>query len=479
MCYYLKNCKHGLSKVKALSNYSRFGWRYDTPRNGLCATNLDCRTCVERTCVSMPECGLGITGKGYACVGKPLFVQIGVGGTMIAVIAVVIAVLTRCFRHRQKVKMSSWRFNITVVFGCILLIAHTSLQGIDEVFLCGKPFEPCRGMTTVCNVTWLLLSLAVTFIVGPIVLKTYRIRRIFMADHSAGGLDPVEDWQLGAVLTMMCAIDIIAGSIYRSTRQPVSGNERWFQCSADGDTSSAITIFQVTWKVLLTGCGLMLMYQTRAIDIQSINDSTQLMYTLSASILCFICYISVTQHTHLRPAALYVFGNALSFFVVILILIALFYASLTAICWTEDSKEELDEAMAQVRTYTAKTHGQQRKEGEQETETAIAAAGGDFELREATLNDLITFDTYSGDFPDLESSTDDAQPVGVVDAQDVTGGRALVAKIKEHAAQISRHVQSLRATELDGLATLELVGSLQEVVDELKSVCQTNLTLRQ
>lgn len=146
------------------------------------------------------------------------------------------------------------------------------------------------------------MSLAVTMIIGPIVLKLYRVRVIFMGQGDGDSVK-IEDIQLFLALFALCFVDLIAWRIYDPTRKEANlprnleKNPIWYVCGAESNKSWGILLFQLLWKLLLIGYGVNLICQTYDIDIQSVNDSPQLMKAFGTGTLYFVIYFMLREET--------------------------------------------------------------------------------------------------------------------------------------------------------------------------------------
>lgn len=282
-------------------------------------------------------------------------------------------VLTYCFSHRQVITLSSWRFNIIVGVGCIFLLVANVLQGFDEGI--AKALNMCdisvggRCLDTerVCMVTWSLKCISYTLIVCPLVLKMYRVHRIFNAKDQ-GALPSLSDVKLLVVLAVFLLFDLIL-IIVHQTISPFNRTERgkniilevnteidqtfvkieqkWFECSSSQDTTfnQLLSVF----IGIMLGIGSYFAYQTTSIKIPQVNDSSEIEFSLYTAAMCF-GFMAIISHIKTDYREEYVIVAYLTNFVVMVITYKLFHKSLGSVCKQPDSDRELKSIMDFIHT---------------------------------------------------------------------------------------------------------------------------------
>lgn len=132
------------------------------------------------------------------------------------------------------------------------------------------------------------------------------------------------------------------------------------------------------------------MYKTRDIEVQSVDDSLELMKALKVAIACGVLYF-VIKEQGMYPRDVYIIGNLLCFFAVGVIMYMLFSSSLRAICSTEDTDAELQEVRDQITLHSKRQQSKAKLVDNEYPDFTIAP-------RHSNLVELDTFTEEAHDF---------------------------------------------------------------------------------
>lgn len=307
------------------------------------------------------------TGE-WAGVTTAQFMWVSVAGGFAILVVVSASLMTYCFSHRQRVKMSSWRFNILVGVGCILLIVSNLWDGMvyDGSPMCDT-FKQNVATTwdddnvglvcpEACKIEWSLFWVAATFSICPIVLRLYRVHQIFISDNINTGGVAVTDERLLVYFAMFLAVDVVVIVLhdgfnrinYTHNLKASDGSSlKWTICEAKTKGFLSAALFndiEAVWKGIIMLCGCYLIYHTQEVDVKEVNDTQQLSKSLAVAcgILMFRTLYGDSGATFGKvfqmTGFLYAFG-------VVFIVYMLFKGPLGAIVSAVDSREEVDQIM--------------------------------------------------------------------------------------------------------------------------------------
>lgn len=341
-----------------------------------------------RDCAMWPAAGRNAGTNVYKCIrcgnqalsGASGDAWIGVTESNILVMAFVTLIIfvgvlavswmTYCFSHRKTISLSSWRFNIVVGVGGVLWLFGNLLRGWATAgkILVREPIPELKDAdeaTEFCMLGWALINIAITLIIGPIVLKLYRVHTIFNASehHSTA----IHDKTMGIYLAMMLLLDVaviflsqrLPGSFARETKtsdESINGQqERWLQCKPNADRFNFI---QYGWKSALMLCGSYYAYVTCSIELDEVNEGRELYFILFVQMMCG-AFTLMTWSLSLPYQEQYMVEACLNSFVVVVIVVMLFKTSLSHLCRMQDSDAELQAMMKQIDNTSKNKHAQE------------------------------------------------------------------------------------------------------------------------
>ena len=133
---------------------------------------------------------------------------------LFAHLAVLITVHTGLivYRHQSWVKASSNRMNQFNIIGNYLILLGLFLHNIIHAFV-NKLSHQATG--AICHTTWgWVLSIGSTLVIGSLILKTWRLYRIFIHYLNPG---VISDLVLSLFLTLLVGIDVVIAIIWTAT----------------------------------------------------------------------------------------------------------------------------------------------------------------------------------------------------------------------------------------------------------------------
>ncbi|RDD37872.1 Gamma-aminobutyric acid type B receptor subunit 2 [Trichoplax sp. H2] len=219
-------------------------------------------------------------------IAPELFIPFAIVSCLGILFSLAIMIYVAMKRHNRQIKMSSPKLNYCILFGCILCYISVILNGMDAALV---GYEN-RKYACIAEIWFLSLGFTVAF--GSVMLKTWRIFKIFTNVAKVKLI--IKDIHLIFRLVQLLAIDIIVLILWTiidpmTTTDVGIGQERQhdgqniiryrFQaCSSEQSIVWLITIFAFKLSMLLYGVSLA--WRTRKVSIPSLNDSRSLGLTI-------------------------------------------------------------------------------------------------------------------------------------------------------------------------------------------------------
>ncbi len=202
-------------------------------------------------------------------------------------------VLTVVYQDYKSVKASSPRLNHFVYIGCYLILVAMVLYAVMETYEISY-----KAQTAFCNMTIWLLVLGFTLILGPVLVKTWRLYHIFVVGTTRATKSGkvVSDWFLAIVVLLLLSVDTVICLLWtaidplvqKTTRDIIIKNgdhmmEVRDTCDSKNHLENIMIPIVAVYKVLLMACSVCLAFLTRRIDMEDFKTKniTLLIYTLT------------------------------------------------------------------------------------------------------------------------------------------------------------------------------------------------------
>ncbi|EDV21425.1 uncharacterized protein TRIADDRAFT_60050 [Trichoplax adhaerens] len=216
---------------------------------------------------------------------KALFIPFSILNCLGIIFSLIIMVFIAVKRRNRYIKMSSPNLNYFILFGCILCYISVIVNGMDAGIVGVKN----RKHTCIAEI-W-LLSLGFTIAFGSVMLKTWRIYKIFTNVAKLKLI--IKDLQLIIRLGQLLLVDILILILWNII-DPISTNDvdvgvkihnhkeiirdRIQVCTSTNSIVWLIAILAYKSAMLLFGVSLA--WRTRKVSIETLNDSRSLVLTI-------------------------------------------------------------------------------------------------------------------------------------------------------------------------------------------------------
>ncbi|RDD36469.1 Gamma-aminobutyric acid type B receptor subunit 2, partial [Trichoplax sp. H2] len=188
-------------------------------------------------------------------------------------------------RHNRYIKMSSPNLNYFILFGCILCYASVMVNGMDSRLIGVKN----RKYTCVAKIWFLSLGFTIAF--GSVMLKSWRIFKIFTNVAKLKMI--IKDRRLIILLAQMVLIDILILILWNII-DPIATSDINIGEVMETDNKIIRNRLQVCtsknwivwliiiliYKSVMLLYGVSLAWRTRKVSINSLNDSRSLALTI-------------------------------------------------------------------------------------------------------------------------------------------------------------------------------------------------------